>query len=82
MKKRHPPPTHFPYQRLAKIHKHFEQIPYNANAIEGNVNLLEKVPSLKLEGDWLLEAGFCCKTTATVTVAQGCLVITAEKTNN
>ena len=75
MKKLDPPPNHFPYQRPVKVRRHFEQIPYKLNSQDRIVELLEEVPSIKLEGDWLLEAGFHCKTQAMVTVKDGCLVI-------
>ena len=79
MKKHNPPPNHFPYQRPVKVRRHFEQIPYTFNNIQGTIGLLEEVPSIKLEGDWLLEAGFHCKTQAMVTVKDGCLVIKPDQ---
>ena len=79
MKKHNPPPNHFPYQRAVKVRRHFEQIPYSLNNAQELFGLLEEVPSIKLQGDWLLEAGFNCKTEAVVTVKEGCLMISSEK---
>ena len=71
----HPPPTHFPYQRPVKVRRHFEQIAYCSERMPSPFGLLEEVPSIKLEGDWLIEAGFKCKTEVLVTVTKGGLEI-------
>ena len=60
MKKTHTP-KHFPYQRHVKIRRHFEQIPYELKNGKEIFGLLEEVPLIMLEGDWLLEAGFNAK---------------------
>ena len=70
-----PPPTHFPYQHPIKTQSHFEQIPYTLNNVQSPMGLLEEVPSITLEGDWLLEAGFESKAEVVVTVWQGLLEI-------
>lgn len=79
MKKLTPPPAHFPYQRQANVCSHFEQTPYVLNNAQAPMDLLEEVPSIKLEGDWLVEAGFKCKTEVVVTVKKGRLVIEGQK---
>lgn len=75
MKKHNPPPNHFPYQRPVRVRRHFEQISYKLKSMKEPFGLLEEVPSIKLEGDWLQEAGFHCKTEGMVTVKDGYLVI-------
>ena len=79
MKKHNPPPTHFPYQRPVKVQSHFEQIPYTLKNVQSPMGLLEEVPSIKLEGDWLSAAGFRCETQVMVTVWEGLLEIKVQK---
>ncbi len=64
-----------PYQRPIKVRKSYYQCPHVSDRIQGPLDLLVEVPSIKLEGDWLKEAGFKCKSKAVVTVRKGCLVI-------
>lgn len=78
MKKHNPPPAHFPYQRPVSIDVRHAQIAYTSDKVNSAFQLLHDVPSMKLEGDWLEEAGFHCHRIAFVTVEEGCVVIKPE----
>ena len=79
MKKVSPPPAHFPYQRPVSVDVRHSQIAYTSDRVNSVFELLADVPSMKLEGDWLEEAGFYVNSIAFVTVENGCLVIKPEE---
>ena len=79
MKKVTPPPAHFPYQRTVNVEPGYTQIPYTSDRVNSRFELLTEVPSIKLKGDWLAEAGFVGHTFASVTVSKGRLVIEASE---
>lgn len=79
MKKVNPPLTNFPYQRPVSVDVRHSQIAYTSDRINSGLELLTDVPSMKLEGDWLEEAGFYGNRIAFVTVNNGCLVIKPEE---
>ena len=79
MKKVNPPPAHFPYQRAVSVDVRHAQIAYSSERINSAFELLADVPSIKLQGDWLEEAGFYGNSMAFVTVEKGCLVVKPEE---
>lgn len=81
MKKVNPPSPQFPYQRAVSVDTHHAQIAYTSDRINSGFELLADVPSMKLEGDWLKEAGFKCNRNVVVTVSKDCLMITPEPKN-
>lgn len=78
MKKANPPPAYFPYQRPVSVNVHPTRIAYTSDRLNSAFEIATDVPSIKLEGDWLEEAGFYGNSVALVTVEKDCLVIKPE----